>query len=38
MSEENKCVGLDCEMCGDTKCPNEEKEKIINNFSQNHHK
>lgn len=30
MSEENKCVGLDCEMCGYTKCPNEEKEKIIN--------
>lgn len=25
----NKCVGLDCEMCANTKCPNEEKEKII---------
>lgn len=26
----NKCNGLDCEMCGNTKCPNEEKELIIN--------
>lgn len=30
MSKKNKCVGLDCEMCGNTKCPNEEKETIIN--------
>lgn len=30
MNEKNKCVGLDCEMCGNIKCPNEEKEPIIN--------
>lgn len=29
MSKKNKCNGLDCEMCGNAKCPNEEKEKII---------
>jgi hypothetical protein len=29
MSEENKCNGLDCVICAETKCPNEEKEKNI---------
>ena len=29
MNEENKCIGLNCAFCANAKCPNEEKEIII---------